>query len=213
MEARKLEKNEVLPVFYISEILALAMGIPEKELHLDWHANKPHALLNEKLKKTIRGEALESVLDLDRLKQCCGACTYECSAARGYQDNDLLRFDPMAIVQRVLAGEIEELLEDPDIWRCLKCHECARFCPCGDGLAPFFENLQKLALRLGFQAEPMEQKLSLIQNVGLGIPKNVAIRKEFGLPNLQPIDKGDLEKLLEKTEPEKSAMAQDEPQH
>lgn len=211
MEARNLEKKEVLPVFYISEILALAMGIPEKELHLDWHANKPHPLLKAKLKKTIRGESVESVLDLDRLRQCCGACTYECSAAKGYQDNDLLRFDPMTIVERVLAGEIEETLQKPDIWRCLQCHECARFCPCGDGLAPFFETLQKLALRLGFHAEPMEQKVNLIQNVGLGIPKNVAIRKEFELPNLQPIDKRDLQRFFDNTEPEKSITAQDEP--
>jgi heterodisulfide reductase subunit B len=211
MEAHKLEKNEVLPVFYITEILALAMGIPEKELRLDWHANKPHPLLNAKLTKSIRGETVESLLDLDRLRHCCGACTYECSSARGYQDNDLLRFDPMAIVQKVLAGKIEEALQDPEIWRCLKCHECATFCPCGDGLAPFFESLQKLAMQLGYHAEPMEQKVSLIRNAGLGIPKNAAIRKEFDLPAFQAIEKRDLEKLIERPDAVKSATAQDEP--
>lgn len=199
MEARKLEKNEVLPVFYITEILALALGIHEKELNLDWHANKPHALLKEKLKKTIRQEAVESILDLGRLRQCCGACSYECSAAKGLQDNENLRFDPMAIVHKVLDGRIEEVLQDPDIWRCLKCHECVKFCPSGEGLPLFFENLQKLALEMGVKAEAIEQKLNLIQTMGLGILRNVAIRKEFGLPALEPIERKDLERLFKKT--------------
>jgi heterodisulfide reductase subunit C len=117
----------------------------------------------------------------------------------------------MAIVQKVLAGKIEEAFQDPEIWRCLKCHECATFCPCGDGLAPFFESLQKLAMQLGYHAEPMEQKVSLIRNAGLGIPKNAAIRKEFDLPAFQAIEKRDLEKLIERPDAVKSATAQDEP--
>jgi heterodisulfide reductase subunit B len=202
MQARQLERKEVLPVFYVTEILALALGIPEKELNLDWHATKVGPLLEAKLQKAIRSEAVEAMLDLERLKACCGACTYECSTARGFQDNDLLRFDPMAIVQQVVEGRIEEALKNPAIWRCLKCHECSKLCPFGDGLPGFFEALQKIAMQTGVQAEPIQQKLDLIRSMGAGVPKNQAIRKEFGLPMTEGIDKAELGKLFKESEPE-----------
>jgi len=196
MQSRKLEKNEVLPVFFITELFAVALGIPEKELNLDWHVNKPRKLLEEKLVKRLNEESIVSRFDIKRLSECCGACTYECSAARGFPDNDGKRFDPVAIVNKVVEGKIEEALSDPDIWRCLKCHECTKKCPFGDGLPEFFETLQKLAIQSGIQAKPVEQKVDLIRSSGAGIPKNPAMRKEFGLPPVDGIDRGDLEKLL-----------------
>lgn len=197
-QAKKLEKNEVLPVFFITEVLALAMGIPEVELHFDWHATKPGNLLKDKLEKTLNREALKTILDVERLAACCGACTYECSAARGFQDNDLLRFDPVAIVRRIVEGHVEEVLRDPQIWRCLKCHECSKICPFGDGLPPFFETLQRLAILEGVPAKPFEQKTELIRKIGMGMPKNPAIRRDFGLPEAEPLDKKDLERLFSK---------------
>jgi heterodisulfide reductase subunit C len=197
MQARQLERKDRLPVFYVTEILALALGIPEKELNLDWHATKVAPLLEAKLQKSIRSEAVESLLDLERLKACCGACTYECSAAKGFQDNDSLRFDPLAVVRQVVAGKIEEALENPAIWRCLKCHECSKLCPFGDGLPAFFEALQRIALQTGAQAEPVKQKLDLIRSMGAGVPKNQSIRREFGLPLMEGIQKAELEKLFE----------------
>jgi len=198
MQSKKLEPDETLPVFYITEIFALALGMDEAELNLDWHVNKPQKLLQENLEKRLNKEAVLSQFDLKRLAECCGACTYECSAARGFQDNDTRRFDPVAIVNKIVEGKLEETLKDPDIWRCLKCHECTRKCPFGDGLPEFFEKLQKIALKTGIQAKPFEQKIELILSKGAGIPRNPAIRKEFGLPKVEPISQKDLENLLEK---------------
>ncbi len=197
MESVKLERKDAIPVFYVTEILALALGIPPEELGFDWHATKPKALLSEKLAMDLNPEYLEKDLDLERLKACCGACTFECSAALASQDNDLSRFDPVALVNRVAAGDVASVLEDPDIWRCLKCHECVRICPFGDGLAHFFEVIQGMARRTGVRAEPIEQKLELIRTIGAGVPRNRAIRKEFGLPVTKAIDRDQLEKLLD----------------
>lgn len=198
MQSKKLEDNESLPVFYITEIMALALGIPEKEIHFDWHVNKPLKLLEQKLKKTLNEEMIQSQFDLKRLAECCGACTYECSAAKGFQDNDSKRFDPVSLVKRIVEGKWEQVLSDPDIWRCLKCHECSRQCPFGDGLPELFENLQKLALQTGIQAKPFEQKIDLIRRTGAGIPRNPAIRKEFGLPLIEGIDREKLDKILKR---------------
>jgi heterodisulfide reductase subunit C len=142
-------------------------------------------------------EFLGRALNLERLNACCGACTFECSAALASPDNDLHRFDPVSLVRRVASGDVASVLEDADIWRCLKCHKCARICPFGDGLAPFFEVIQGMALRSGVRAEPVEKKLDLIRTVGAGVPRNRAIRKEFGLPVTEPIDREQLERLLD----------------
>ena len=197
MQARKLEKDETLPVFYLTELYALALGIPQEELNFDWHVNKPRTLLEEKLEKKLKKEVIISQFDIKRLAECCGACTYECSAARGFQDDDLKRFDPVAIVNKVVEGKIEEALGDPDIWRCLKCHECTKKCPFGDGLPEFFEKLQNLAIKTGIQAKPVEQKVDLIRSKGAGIPPNPAMRKEFNLPLAKGIAADELGKLLE----------------
>jgi heterodisulfide reductase subunit B len=198
MQSKKLEDDESLPVFYITEIMALAMGISEKDLHFDWHVNKPQKLLEQKLKKTLNEEMIQSQFDMKRLAECCGACTYECSAARGFQDNDSRRFDPVSLVKQIVEGKWEQVLSDPDIWRCLKCHECSRQCPFGDGLPELFEKLQKFALQTGIQAKPFEQKIDLIRKTGAGIPRNPAIRREFGLPPMEGIDSKDLDGILER---------------
>lgn len=195
--AKKLEKDEVLPVFFFTELLALALGIPEKDINFDWHATKLKDLLDNKLQKTTH-KTQEGRLDMSRLRACCGACTYKCSAAKGFQDNDLLRFDPVGIVQRVVAGHMEEVLRDPEIWRCLKCHECSRHCPFGDGLAPFFETLQQMAMLKGVSAKPFEQKMDLIRRTGMGMPRNPALRKDFGLPEAGPHDRKVLEIIFQK---------------
>ena len=198
MQSKKLNKEEVLPVFYISEILALALGISEKDLNFDWHVVKPETLLEQKLLKKIREENIIMEFDIERLSKCCGACTYECSSAKGLQDNDYLRFDPVSIVKRIVEGKVEEVLRDLAIMRCLRCQECTKRCPFGDGLPEFFEKLQNLAIKTGIQAKPIEQKLNLILSTGMGIPRNVAIRKDFGLPTINIIAKTELEKLLKK---------------
>lgn len=198
MQSKKLEDDESLPVFYITEIMALALGIPEKEIYFDWHVNKPHKLLEQKLKKNLNEEMIQSQFDIKRLSECCGACTYECSAARGFQDNEIRRFDPVSLAKKIVDGRWVEVLSDPDIWRCLKCHECARQCPFGDGLPELFEKLQKIALQTGIQAKPFEQKIDLIRKTGAGIPRNPAIRKEFGLPPIVGIEKKELDRILER---------------
>ena len=200
MESIKIDRKDALPVFYVTEILALAMGIPKEELGFDWHATKLEPLLSEKLTMDVNPEFPGKDLDLERLRACCGACTFECSAALASQDDDLGRFDPVALVNRVVAGDVASVLEDPDIWRCLKCHKCARICPFGDGLAHFFEVIQRMALRAGVRAEPVKQKLDLIRTVGAGVPRNRAIRKEFGLPATSSIGRDQLQKLLDAAE-------------
>ena len=196
-QAKKLERDEVLPVFFITEMLALGLGIPEEALNLDWHAGDAKGLVTRSLHKTPVGETPEGALDMERLRACCGACTHECTAAGAFPDNDLLRFDPVAVVERVVTGHLEEVLEDPVIWRCLKCRECSGFCPFGDGLAPFFEALQRLAMGSGVSAEPFAHKAGMIRTTGMGMPRNKALRKDFGLPETRPLPGKDLKHIVD----------------
>jgi heterodisulfide reductase subunit B len=170
------------PVFHVAELMCLAFGVPAKELRFKgWHAVRVNDVLN-KIGVEAEVEDLRAHFDIESLKKCCGSCAYECTVVRGQADVARRNlYDPMAIVDKIVAGEIEPLLGSEEIWYCLACHECASRCPHGRGLAEVFETLRRLALARGVKPPPVEARLAAVRKTGLGLQKQDWAREEFGL--------------------------------
>lgn len=60
------------------------------------------------------------------LEQClqCGKCTGNCPVAAITPS-----YNPRAIINDILTGSTERLLDGDEIWRCMKCGNCYRGCP------------------------------------------------------------------------------------
>lgn len=182
LRAQLVDEDLRRPVFHLAELMCLAFGVPPQDLRFKgWHAVR----VNEALTKIGAGEEQEDLrryFDVESLAECCGSCTYECTVVRGQADaakRDV--YDPLAIVERVVAGELEPLLASEEIWYCISCYECAARCPHGRGLAGMFETLRRLALARGVRPEAVTARLDSVRKTGLGLQKKDWAREEFGL--------------------------------
>jgi len=179
------------PVFHLAEVMCLAFGVAARELRFKgWHAVKVDGALAG-LGAGAEQEDLRAHFDVEDLARCCGACTLECTVVAGQADVPRRNsYDPLAVVRRVVAGEIGELLASPEIWYCLACHECTRRCPRTRGLAGMFETLRRLARARGITPPPVAARLEAVAQTGLTLQRQDWARDEFGLPPAAGPDPG-----------------------
>ncbi|MEE9456035.1 MAG: heterodisulfide reductase-related iron-sulfur binding cluster [bacterium] len=188
LRAKLVDEDLRLPVFHLAELMCLAFGVPAGDLRFKgWHAVRVDDAMKI-IGAEEEGEDLRRHFDVESLAECCGSCTYECTVVRGQADVAKRNvYDPMAVVDKVVAGEVEPLLADEEIWYCIACHECALRCPHGRGLAGTFETLRRLALARGVRPEAVTARLDSVRKTGLGLAKQDWAREEFGLgPASQP---------------------------
>ncbi len=182
LHAQLVDDDLRRPVFHLAELMCLAFGVPAEELRFKgWHAVR----VNDALRKVgvaPAGADLRRRFDVESLKACCGSCTYECTVVRGQADVPPRNlYDPMDVVAKVVGGDIEQLLESGEIWYCLACHECAKRCPHGRGLAEMFETLRRLARARGIKPEAVEARIGNVRKTGLSVQRQDWAREEFGL--------------------------------
>jgi len=81
------------------------------------------------------------------LEQClqCGKCTGNCPVAAITPS-----YNPRAIVNDILAGEISRLLDSEEIWRCFWCANCYRVCPVDIHFPFLMMQLRYMALEDGY---------------------------------------------------------------
>jgi heterodisulfide reductase subunit B len=188
LHAKLVDEDLRLPVFHLAELMCLAFGVPAQDLRFKgWHAVRVDDAMKV-IGAEEEGEDLRRHFDVESLAECCGSCTYECTVVRGQADVAKRNvYDPMAVVDKVVAGEVEPLLAGEEIWYCIACHECASRCPHGRGLAGTFETLRRLALARGVRPEAVTARLDSVRKTGLGLAKQDWAREEFGLgPASQP---------------------------
>jgi len=188
LRAKLVDEDLRLPVFHLAELMCLAFGVPAQDLRFKgWHAVRVDDAMKI-IGAEEEGEDLRRHFDVESLAECCGSCTYECTVVRGQGDVAKRNvYDPMAVVDKVVAGDIEPLLQSEEIWYCIACHECVRRCPHGRGLAGMFETLRRLALARGVRPEAVTARLDSVRKTGLGLAKQEWAREEFGLgPASQP---------------------------
>ena len=76
------------------------------------------------MENKVTREFIESISGVNPLKcMRCGKCSATCPAY------DEMKYHPHEFVYMVERGEIEELMSDNSIYRCLSCFACVERCP------------------------------------------------------------------------------------
>jgi CoB--CoM heterodisulfide reductase subunit B len=188
------EKYE-LPVFYITELIALAMGYSPNELGLLILEASPLAkkelinkILDEKIELKIEDEIFDETVTRDQLKICidCLACADDCSTAM------ISDYHPDELVKLALAGDLDEILKRDDIWHCMNCHECIDNCPQGFGMVKLIFRLKNLAIERGICPDVIINRDTELSKTGYSFKPNDEVRKKLGLPPIKCIDTDDI---------------------
>ncbi len=168
-----------IPVFYISELVGLALGIQPKELGIEGHRIKTDSFFSRLSEEAEKAGKVEEHFDLEALRKCyeCRACMDDCPSVKL-----LDKYDPITIMEKVLDGKIEEAVEDQAVWECLECHTCSELCPQGFGMEKVFTTLKHLAGEKGNRPAAVKKGLDMFSKTSkIGEP-SVAQRKKFNLP-------------------------------
>jgi heterodisulfide reductase subunit C len=183
-----------VPTFYITELLALALGMEPSELGLDMHRVSVKPFLEKWPVKLAQREAVAREFDLSQLQTCaaCKACDEDCPVAQIEET-----FVPSVIMGDLLAGDLEGILERGDIWHCTDCMTCYERCHSRLGMAEVFQRLRLLAQEEGKVPVAVLSSYQMFAETGmLGAPRQSA-REKLGLSPLPEDGSAELKTLLE----------------
>ncbi|MCL2504061.1 MAG: heterodisulfide reductase-related iron-sulfur binding cluster [Coriobacteriia bacterium] len=176
-----------IPVLYLSELIGLAYGHSPEELGLDMHRVGVEPFLEKWQQRTADKTRLAEDFDVALLNKCdsCQACKDDCPVCKidpAFQPNDIIR--------ALIEGRLDEVLDDPNLWKCLECFTCLELCHSDIGMAEVFRKLKELSLKRGSAPEAISQSYRMFMETGLlGKPRESA-RKKLGLGPL-PATGGD----------------------
>ena len=191
-----------LPIFYYTELLALAMGYSPEDLGLYLHEKNPvekRDLLGMALGKVALGDIFDHSVPEEQIDICldCQACVDDCSAAM------VSDYHPEELMALAKEGKVDELLKRKDIWYCMNCHECINHCPQGFGMVKFIFRLKNLATQHGICPEVIANRDKALSSTGYAFEADNALRKKLGLPPIKGSAPKDLSKLITGTTLEK----------
>ncbi len=181
-----------IPVLYLSELLDLTYGHDPEELGLSMHRVDVSPFLEKWASRHEDKARLEEDFDVSLLAKCysCQACKDDCPVCKIDPT-----FQPLEIIGRLLRGEIDDVLDDPNIWKCLECYTCLELCHSEIGMAETFRKLKELSLEKGTNPEQIPASYETFLETGLlGKPRESA-RKKLGLGPL-PETGGDVIKRI-----------------
>lgn len=133
----------------------------------------------------------------------CGACVGDCPAATYGSD-----FNPREIMLKVLYGMGEELLgTDSVLWTCTNCYNCEERCPQEVKPVEVVIALKNMLADRGLDPETAQRVAQAFIETGRTTPITSAVhrnRKNFGLPEIEPVPVDELAAILEPVEGEDS---------
>jgi heterodisulfide reductase subunit B len=191
-------KDQGVPVLHITELLCLAMGVPSEELFFEGHSTKVAPLLEKiGMEKISESEKIAKNFDMTEVASHCEACREECVAAITTRNSEK-PFDPLFAVDKIKEGRLNELIDSPEIWRCLQCGKCSDNCPNNLGLKDLYAKLREIALSEGKASRIMEDKMKMLEETCYAMPKRAGIRKKMGMELAHDIDSKEIKEILEK---------------
>src|SRR5660398_214963 len=184
-----------IPVLYYSELVALAMGRDPEDLGLYLHRVDVSPFLKKWGRRLEQKEELGRAFRVPELQKCneCRACENDCPVTKSDPS-----FSPTAIIGEILSGDLEEVLERGELWKCLECFTCYEMCHSRLGMAEVFRRLKELAVERGHVPEAVESAYETFLTTGkLGEPRE-SVRRRLGLD--APADMGfeELKRLLQR---------------
>ena len=194
---QRAKEDVNVPVFYLSELIALAMGHEPEEIGLDMHRVPVQPFMDKWGDRQADKARLESAFDVSLLGKCysCGACKDDCPVCKVDPT-----FQPTEIIGDLVRGYLDDVIADTQLWKCLECYTCQELCHSKIGMADTFRKLKELAMEAGTGPESVSAAYKQFLETGaLGKPKESA-RKKLGLKPL-PATGGDaVARLLKDTE-------------
>ena len=193
-----------VPIVYLSELIALAYGHSPEEIGLDMHRVSVEPFLEKWGARAEDKTRLSEHFDVSLLGKCyaCQACKDDCPVCK--IDT---AFQPTEIIGELVRGNIDAVLADGNLWKCLECYTCQELCHSDIGMTETFRTLKELAISEGRGPSSVTDSYAMFLETGtLGKPKEGA-RKRLGLDPL-PATGGDaIAKLLANEEAEPAASA------
>jgi len=120
----------------------------------------------------------------------CAACVNDCPVVKINPE-----FNPNEIIEKILSGELEEVINSHHIWKCVDCYTCYELCPQKFGMNRVFDKLKHLALEKGKAPRGLSTSIEMFMKEGrLGEPTSV--RKKLKLPEPPKSGGEELKKLL-----------------
>lgn len=180
-----------IPVIYYTELACLAMGIPPEEVGISKHAVKLTPFLKKWESVNRASEQVGRHFDVQFLEKCfeCKACVEDCPSAKALDS-----YDPNAVIGRLLDGDLDQVLESKDIWRCLECYTCYELCPHKIGMVNVFSKLKELATSKGLAPYGIKAAQDSFRRDG-ALAETIEIsRRRLGLP---PSKRSGSEELIE----------------
>lgn len=197
-----------VPVFYLSELIALAMGHAPEEMGLDMHRVPVDSFLTTWDARAEDKRHLAEHFNVQLLAKCasCQACKDDCPVCKVDPT-----FQPTEIIEALLDGRLDEVVADGQLWKCLECYTCQEMCHSRIGMADVFRQLKELAMASGAGPESVGAAYAEFLKTGaLGKPREGA-RKKLGLDPL-PHGGGDAVARLLAQATEEPAATESAPQ-
>ena len=106
----------------------------------------------------------------------CHKCTAGCPVVSE------MTFGPDRVLRMVALGEVEPLLNSPDIWLCAGCMTCATRCPNDIDIAAVMDALRQIATQQGYPAA--ERDVLLFHSLFLGVVSQLGRSHEAAMLGL-----------------------------
>ncbi|MDO8964589.1 MAG: heterodisulfide reductase-related iron-sulfur binding cluster [Coriobacteriia bacterium] len=182
-----------VPVMYLSELIALANGHAPEEIGLDMHRVSVQPFLDKWAERQGDKAKLAAHFDVAMLNKCdsCQACKDDCPVCKVDPT-----FQPTDIIGELVRGNIDGVVNDTQLWKCLECYTCQEMCHSRIGMAETFRKLKELAMEAGTGPESVSAAYQTFLKTGqLGAPKEGA-RKKLGLQPLPATGAESLARVL-----------------
>ena len=202
-EQRNLQKMDYdvnVPVFFITDLIGMALGKTPDQLGMGYHVIDPSPVLDNMNKIMQTREASLEGFDIDQIERCiaCSACIDDCPPTK------LGLLDPPALLQKVISGHLDEVVKDDSIWACLDCYTCLEMCPDGNGFVKNLRKIRNIAAKQGYTTDGFARQSDAFEKRLRVIPASKSKRKKLGLPDIEAQDDADLKQkfkhLKEETE-------------
>jgi len=184
---QRAKEDVNVPVFYLSELMALSMGHTPEEIGVSMHRVPVEGFLEKWDERSSDKTRLGSHFDVAMLNKCaaCKACKDDCPVCKVDPT-----FQPTEIIERLVRGELDAVLAEGDYWKCVECYTCQEMCHSHIGMADTFRKLKELGMAQGSGPDSVAAAYQEFLKTGvLGKPRESA-RKKLGLGPL-PKNGGD----------------------
>jgi len=184
---QRANEDVPVPVFYLSELVALAMGHEPDELGLGMHRVSVDSFFDRWEARSEEKWRLAEHFDVGLLAKwdACQACKDDCPVCKIDP-----AFQPNEIIADLLAGRLDDVIAEGQLWKCIECYTCQEMCHSRIGMAGVFRQLKELALERGAGPDAVGAAYTEFLKTGaLGKPRE-SVRKKLGLDSL-PAGGGD----------------------